>query len=223
MSTLAFIDNFINDPVNHCVNDFVETYNVPVTYHQPARFGFNSLDLLHSDPLGVVILGSASHVTEGLDWHRQLEVYFKRWQRNRVPVLGICFGHQFIAQSFGGEVGFYCNPPINTKAIRKVDITQSFWNYEKGESLYLPYAHEQIVTSLPSELESLATCANFQYEIIRHKELPIYGVQAHPESSLKFMEEVRSLTDPKASKLQATGRYFLGEFLSLCQSRITTL
>ena len=136
-----------------------------------------------------------------------------------MPVLGICFGHQFIVHSFGGEVAFYCDPPINTKAIRKVDITQNFWNFEQGESLYLPYAHEQIVTKIPDELESLATCANFKYEMIRHKELPIYGVQAHPESSLKFMEEIRSMTDPKGSELKATGRYFLGEFLTMCQNQ----
>ena len=219
MGSIAFIDNFINEPVNHCVNDFVETYGFPITYHQPARFGFNSLDELQSDPIGVVILGSASHVTEKLDWHKQLDIYFKRWQKNSIPVLGICFGHQLIVHSFGGEVGNHSNPVLNLKLMREVEFSKDFWSYRKGEKVFMPYAHQQVVTKLPSEFESVASSGEFDFEIIRHKHLPIFGIQAHPESSLRFIEEVREDSQPPALELKAAGRLFLGEFLSLCQSR----
>lgn len=223
MSTIAFIDNFINEPVNHCVNDFAETFSCPVTYHQPARFGFKSLDALANDPLGVVILGSASHVTENLDWHKQLDIYLKRWQNNKVPVLGICFGHQFIVHSFGGEVGYHTQPPVNIKAIRKVTVLRDFWSYQAGEDIYLPYAHEQIVISLPEEFESIGAGIGLPFEIIKHHSLPIFGVQAHPESSQLFIEEVRVDTDPTSEQIKAAGRLFLGEFLNFCQSWRTTL
>lgn len=219
MSSIAFIDNFINDPVNHCVNDFVEAFQVPITYHQPARYGFSSLDQLKSDPLGVVILGSASHVTEEADWHKELDSHFKKWQEKNIPVLGICFGHQFIVHSFGGEVDYYSSPPVNTKAIRKVAITENFWSYKKGMFLYLPYAHEQVVTKLPAEFMSLAKCDSFKFEIIKHKDCLIYGLQAHPESSLEFMSEIRSDTDPSAKELKTIGIDFLGEFLKICQNQ----
>lgn len=218
MNSIAFIDNFINDPANHCVNDFSDTFSCPVTYHQPARFGFSSLDALESDPMGVVILGSASHVTENLDWHKQLDIYLKRWQNNNVPVLGICFGHQFIVHSFGGSVGHHSNPPVNIKAIRKVVFTENLWCYKAGEEILLPYAHEQIVKSLPIGFSTIAGTLEHPFEIIRHDFLPIFGVQAHPEASKKFIDEIRLETDQSSDALKAGGRLFLGEFLSFCQS-----
>lgn len=223
MGTIAFIDNFINDPVNHCVNDFIETYGVAATYHQPARFGFGSLDELQSDPLGVVILGSASHVNENLDWHKQLDIYFKRWQANRIPVLGICFGHQFIVHSFGGKVDYHSVPVLNLKLMRDVTFTRDFWSYRKGEVVKYPYAHEQIVTVLPDEFESVAKTDKFPFEIIEHKKLPIYGIQAHPESSLRFIDDIRGEADPSGIELKAAGRLFLGEFLSVCKSQTDSL
>lgn len=218
MSSIAFIDNFINDPVNHCVNDFVEAFSWPVTYHQPARFGFSSLDGLRTEPLGVVILGSASHVAENLDWHKQLDIYLKRWQVHEIPVLGICFGHQFIVHSFGGVVGHHSDPPVNIKAIRKVHLTRDLWSYKAGEEIYLPYAHEQVVEKLPENFEALGLTDEFPFEIIKHKSLPIFGVQAHPESSQTFISEVRANSDPNVEVLKASGMRFLGEFLEFCKS-----
>jgi GMP synthase (glutamine-hydrolysing) len=54
---------------------------------------------------GVVITGSHAMVTEGHDWIEQAAEWLRGSIENRVPVLGICFGHQLLAHALGGEVG----------------------------------------------------------------------------------------------------------------------
>jgi GMP synthase (glutamine-hydrolysing) len=59
-------------------------------------------DLL--DARGYFVTGSPSSVTERAPWMLRTEALLRRIHAERKPVLGICFGHQIIAQALGGEV-----------------------------------------------------------------------------------------------------------------------
>ena len=103
---------------------------------------------------------------------------------SRVPVLGVCLGHQAIGAAFG------CNiikaPEIFHGKISKVKHSQD--GLFKG--IHSPYDvvryHSLIVdiSSMPEELRVTATLEEDPNVImaIEHKERPIYGVQFHPES-----------------------------------------
>src|ERR1044072_2700586 len=52
----------------------------------------------------VLITGAAAGVYDGLDWIAPLEDFVRRAYANRTPMVGICFGHQLIAQALGGTV-----------------------------------------------------------------------------------------------------------------------
>ncbi len=102
----------------------------------------------------------------------------------RLPILGVCLGHQAIGQHFGGKV--VCAPePVHGKPVEIIhdgrtifgDIPNSF---EAGRY------HSLIVErdGFPQELEISAESPDGLVMGLRHRELPIEGVQFHPESIL---------------------------------------
>jgi anthranilate synthase component 2 len=103
----------------------------------------------------------------------------------RVPILGVCLGHQAIGAAFGGEV---------VRASKLMHGKTSEVEHE-GKTIFagIPSTmtctryHSLIVSekSLPKELEISARTADGETIMgLRHRELPIEGVQFHPESVL---------------------------------------
>ena len=107
-----------------------------------------------------------------------------RSQAGRVPVLGVCLGHQSIAQAMGGTV-------IRAPRLMHGKTSRI---YHDGRGLYAglpnPFEvgryHSLIVeeSSLPADFEIAAYTNEGEIMGIRHKELPLEGVQFHPESIL---------------------------------------
>ncbi len=102
----------------------------------------------------------------------------------RLPILGVCLGHQAIGQHFGGKV-IRAPEPVHGKPVEIIhdgltifaDIPNGF---EAGRY------HSLIVErdGFPDELEISAESPDGLVMGLRHRELPIEGVQFHPESIL---------------------------------------
>ncbi len=118
-------------------------------------------------------------------------------RETRVPLLGVCLGHQAIAVAFGGEVSHSPSGPLHGKT--------TLINHN-GNSIYqgLPNPlvggryHSLAITKLPQELEVTAKTEDGIIMGIKHKQRPIYGLQFHPESvltpdGLKIVENFLSL------------------------------
>ncbi|MBN2404143.1 MAG: anthranilate phosphoribosyltransferase, partial [Coriobacteriia bacterium] len=116
-----------------------------------------------------------------------------------IPVLGVCLGHQAIAEVYGGRV-VRAPRPVHGKT---ADV------YHNGtgllEGMPNPFTatryHSLIVDfdSLPVELEVTAKTDDGLIMALRHRQLPVYGVQFHPESVLspegtKVLENFLTLT-----------------------------
>jgi len=104
-----------------------------------------------------------------------------------VPVLGVCLGHQCIGQVFGGRV-------VRAPEIMHGKTSLVFHeNLGVMEGLPDPFEatryHSLVVepASVPDSLEVTATTADGVIMGLRHRELPIEGVQFHPESILTSM------------------------------------
>ena len=100
----------------------------------------------------------------------------------RVPTLGVCLGHQAIVEEFGGTVGH---------AKRLVHGKDSVITHD-GRGLFrgLPDRvtggryHSLAATQVNGKLEISATAEDHEVMAVRHRELPVDGLQFHPESVL---------------------------------------
>ncbi|MGO2343395.1 aminodeoxychorismate/anthranilate synthase component II [Vibrio litoralis] len=105
----------------------------------------------------------------------------------KLPILGVCLGHQAIAQAFGGEV-VRARKVMHGKTSPIVHTGQSVFR-DLPNPLTVTRYHSLVVetTSLPKcfELTAWTTLANGELDEImgyQHKSLPIEAVQFHPES-----------------------------------------
>ncbi len=105
------------------------------------------------------------------------EVEFLR--NTKKPVLGICFGHQLLAMTFGEQViptgemleGYYI-----VRRLEKDEILEGL-----GEKFLVMESHEERIENVPYNFTKLADSPNCPVEIMKHQTLPLYGVQFHPE------------------------------------------
>jgi len=100
----------------------------------------------------------------------------------QVPTLGVCLGHQAVIEAFGGEIG-PAKQLVHGKASPVRHDGRGIFaglpeEFEAGRY------HSLAATRVPDELEVSATCAEGEVMAVRHRELPVDGVQFHPESVL---------------------------------------
>ncbi|MEN8176524.1 MAG: glutamine amidotransferase [Pseudomonadota bacterium] len=135
----------------------------------------------------VVITGSAAMVTDNADWISTTS----RWLVDTVEadkaVLGICFGHQLLAQALGGEVTY------NPRGTEVGSVTVTLEGTAAQDPLFeifprqmdLFVSHRQIVKRLPEDATSLARSAmdDHQAFVLGRR---AWGVQFHPEFSAEI-------------------------------------
>jgi anthranilate synthase/aminodeoxychorismate synthase-like glutamine amidotransferase len=98
------------------------------------------------------------------------------------PTLGVCLGHQAIVEVYGGEVG-YARELLHGKASPVRHDGRGLF-----EGLPEPFDagryHSLAATRVPDVLEPTAYADDGEVMAVRHRELPVVGVQFHPESVL---------------------------------------
>ena len=100
----------------------------------------------------------------------------------RVPTLGVCLGHQAIVEAFGGEIGQARALLHGKSSTVEHDGKGVFAGLPQG--LEAGRYHSLAAVTVPDELEISARTADGEVMGVRHRELPIEGVQFHPESVL---------------------------------------
>jgi anthranilate synthase/aminodeoxychorismate synthase-like glutamine amidotransferase len=114
----------------------------------------------------------------------------------RIPTLGVCLGHQAVAVAYGGEVGAAPEPLHGKISPIRHDRKGIFAGCDNP--FVATRYHSLAITSLPSVLEACAWSEEGVIQGVRHRSLPVTGVQFHPESILT-----------------SEGKRLLGNFLAL--------
>jgi len=195
---VLFIDNFDSFTYN-LVDDFGKRHCQTKVYRADTPLEKLKTIAQQLDPdLVIISPGPGNPDTAGVS----LEAvdYFK----GKVPIFGVCLGHQVIVQYFGGTIG-HAPDPMHGKPSR---VTHN----EKGlfagieNPLQAGRYHSLMAQQLPDCLEKTA---EFEGVVmgVQHRELPIFGVQFHPESILtpaggKVIENVLQIA---AARKQTVG------------------
>ena len=131
---------------------------------------------------GIVITGSHAMVTEHLDWSERTAEWLVKAVARRIPILGICYGHQLLAYALGGQVAD--NP--NGCEFGTTDVQLNGRAYRDSLFGGLPnpvkahVCHAQSVVQLPQGAMALASSAMERYQAFVMGDCA-WGVQFHPE------------------------------------------
>lgn len=128
---------------------------------------------------GLILSGSPSSVNDDAPWIADILSLIRELYAKRVPMLGICFGHQAIAKALGGRV-------VPREGGWSLGVKPVTWG---EEVLPLCAVHTEEVVALPQRAEVLArtdNCPVSGFQIGTH----VLTTQHHPEMSHAFLEAV---------------------------------
>ncbi len=108
-------------------------------------------------------------------FHAEVEAIVK----TKVPVLGVCFGHQMMAHAFGSRVIEDSEHVLRFVRTEPV-VKDSIFDGIPSPAMLMESRHE-IVESLPESFRLLARSETSRIAAMKHSKRPLYGVQFHPE------------------------------------------
>ena len=97
-----------------------------------------------------------------------------------IPVLGVCYGMNLIVHNTGGEVGPREEAFSGVDTLKLDSSVELFKGLDNEEEVVMSYHDE--VKSIGEDYEVIATTDRNAFAAIKHKDLPIYGIEFHPES-----------------------------------------
>ncbi|HVT06061.1 MAG TPA: aminodeoxychorismate/anthranilate synthase component II [Polyangia bacterium] len=166
------------------------TYNLVQYLSEIVENGANEIRVIRNDelPAAEIAALAPSHIviSPGPCTPNEAGISLEviRTYAGKIPILGVCLGHQSIGQAFGGQV-------VRAPRVMHGKTSQIFHD---GKGLFhgLPNPfeatryHSLVIekNSVPPDLEVTARTADQEIMAVRHRTLPVEGVQFHPESFL---------------------------------------
>ncbi len=166
----------------------------------PGRFG------------AAVVSGAWEMVTDRLDWSERTGAWLIDLVAREVPVLGVCYGHQLMAQALGGRVDFHPGgretgtqvvellPAADTDAVARV-LAPTFTAH---------LSHLQAVIEPPAGATVLARSAHDPHQILRYGPTAL-SVQFHPEFSEAVMRSCLRSQAPALAREGLDGAALLAQ------------
>ncbi len=103
----------------------------------------------------------------------------------KIPILGICLGHQAICEVFGATVGYAKNLMHGKQSVVTLDTnSRLFKGMEEKATVARYHSLAADAQSIPDELRVTAVAEDGEVMAVEHIKFPVYGVQFHPESVL---------------------------------------
>ena len=188
---VLFIDNFDSFTYN-LVDDFCKRNCTAKVYRADTELDELKRIAQQFDPdLLVISPGPGKPDSAGVSL-KALD-YFK----DKLTILGVCLGHQVIAQYFGGKIG-HAPQPVHGKPSKITHDQKGIFDGVENP-LQAGRYHSLCVINLPHCLKETAQFDNIVMGL-EHKQLPIFGVQFHPESILtpaggKIIENILAIAE----------------------------
>tara|TARA_B100000029_G_scaffold173588_3_gene170205 strand:- start:2696 stop:3370 length:675 start_codon:yes stop_codon:yes gene_type:complete len=194
LKSLMVIDPSLIEPELQSYNHISSRSPVPTTYHLPALFDPKSMDEVIGETCGIILMGSAASVYDKHKWLTNIYTIMEQAFAHYIPTLGICFGHQFIANMFGGTIDYLWDDNEKKRGTRQVKLNSHSILEDSAEG-DLIYSHREGVTICPSEFEISISSEMVKIDGITHQSKPIWGVQPHIEATYAFAKRSGVLED----------------------------
>jgi GMP synthase-like glutamine amidotransferase len=150
-----------------------------------------------------LITGSPAGVYDDTPWMNPLRHFVRDAHAAKTPLIGVCFGHQVIADALGGVV---TKSPKGWGVGRHTYdiIGRRPWMTDAGASIALAVSHQDQIITPPDGAETLARSAHTDHAMVAYRDAPIMTIQGHPEFGDAFVSALYnarrglSLTDDMA-------------------------
>ena len=143
-------------------------------YSEILPWDIDESKIINLNPKGVILSGGPNSVTESYT-PRIPQCIFDI----AVPILGICYGMQTLAEQMGGHVISANQKEFGHSELEVVSESIIFQNLNKKINVWM--SHGDQVQDLPDDFNLTASTATAPVAAMEHKDLPIYGIQFHPE------------------------------------------
>ena len=101
----------------------------------------------------------------------------------KIPVLGICYGHQILSKNLGGEVKSSKKREFGRAVLKSISKSTITKNFFKKKTNLVWMSHQDIVSKIPEGFKKIASSTNSKFAIISNEKKKYYGIQFHPEVS----------------------------------------
>lgn len=132
-----------------------------------------------------LITGSASGVYDGDPWIEPLKDFIQQLS-GRVPLVGICFGHQIMAEAYGGRVAR--SPKGWGVGLHSYDIKRraAWMNSDREPTMSIPVSHQDQIVDLPRDATVLAASEFTPFAVLEYPQRRAISFQGHPEFSPEY-------------------------------------
>jgi anthranilate synthase/phosphoribosyltransferase len=204
---LALIDNY--DSFTYNLVQFLGELGAEIKVYRNDRVTLD--ELIKLAPTHLIISPGPGEPMRDSGISNQAILHFS----GKIPVLGVCLGHQCLGAIYGGKVD---------RAPHLMHGKTSLVNHN-GEDIFknipspfqaMRYHSLVVYEPLPAELEVIATTPEAEVMALRHRQHPTFGVQFHPESILTEYGKVllQNFLNIKPVALQAAGSARLAPYIA---------
>ncbi len=143
-----------------------------------------------ADAEGWLVMGSKHGVYENLPWMRRLKTFLREAVAREVPVVGICFGHQILAEAMGGTV-------VKSErgwgtGVQRYELTEAaaaFGLHDGPTGIGVHAMHQDQVVAVPEGAEVIASSPFCPYAGLAYGKRAI-SFQPHPEFDQAFVRDL---------------------------------
>ena len=140
---------------------------------------------------GYITTGARAGVYDELDWYKSLVEVIRAIDSAKIPLVGICFGHQAIADALGGQVEM-SDKGWGVGVCQYQTTASPAWMSPECPQFAVPVCHQDQVTALPAGSQLLASSDHCENFVVQFTPTSL-GFQGHPEFNVDYVDTLIKL------------------------------